>query len=257
MNIKKFNLIRKAMITQKNELLIKTEKSKDKDGNDVTQNVVKVADEAAGFIVHSIQNESVFKSDFGITNIKAFIKVLKEFDTFEEKQTEIVFKSDKKKIVFKKQMGDSIVDLKIPKYDLTDYDHFVITKEDVENIREALKNPLSETVTFSINKEDKLFFTIGGIESDENSFELEVKDLVRKERSGIESKFNLKFQYVKALFDVVDIDEEGNNMLMALTDGEDHPLIFVEKNPISTTKYYIACTPRIVDEFGGTDELEL
>ena len=125
----------------------------------------------------------------------------------------------------------------------------------ITDIQTGLKNDLSDYASLKVDSKNKLILKIGELEY-ENTFELEIKEVERKDKTDTsEIKFLTKLGYVNRLFDSLNIEEADNKVNLALKN--DNMLILIEKNSLTNTKFFIAPVAGDDDEDGELDESEI
>lgn len=218
------------------EVLIKSFTAKEK-SKEVEKNSVTVADPSLTFIVYSSQDK-YFDDEFGLKNVNEFLKNYKNFDTVKESKNSIIFSDKEKKITFRKLDSDVVDEIPIPKIDVKGYTYISLTKTDIEKILDGYKEnkDLSDYASFSIDKKDNLTMKIGE-EDYENIFELKVAKI--KRTGDAEIKFITDINNSHKLFKSLDNHRDGNKVTMYLKDNSS-PMVIVESNPVTLTKYYIA-----------------
>ena len=239
MDTKKFNFLKKVL-GLRNEVLIKTAKTKEGE-----KNFVQVVDGNFSYMVQSTQHEKVFDGTFGLKNVKAFLKVAEEFDSFEVGKHEIIIKDDTRKFTFRKLLPDTVTDFELPEVKSDGYVNIALTSDDIKEIKTGLKNNLSDYGSLIITSDNKLVLKIGISSPFTNIYEQVIKD-IKREDDETEIIFNGKLADLTRLFDSFNIEEEDNKVNIALK--PDQPLIVIERNSISNTKYFIALSVDDDDE---------
>jgi hypothetical protein len=239
----------KKVVGLQDEIIIKTTTTQE-NGNDVMKSSVCVSDEDHGFVVYSIQNGFAFSgSNFGIRNVKTFLKHIGSFKEIEETDNNVVFSDETQKITYRKLDSAMLTDYPIPTIDPKGYVSIPINKSDIENINKGLGNKFSDYARIIIDG-DKVIFKIGEL-AYENFYEVELKKLAKTEAHKV--VFLSKVDYFEKLFKYLSLDNnaiEGENTI-ALFIKNDCPLICVEKNNLTSTKFFIA---NIARDEGSTEE---
>jgi len=218
-----FNFLKKV-VGLFEEVLVK---EKDEGSN------IIVADEHSGYIVNSTQKKSPFSKNgnFGLKNIKSFLKAVKDYGEIEETDMDLTFCTDKKKFTFKKLGQETVAEITPRPIDTKGYITIGLTKEELDEMKEGLKNNISNYVSLIVEgKEFK--FKIGGKISYENIYEQKIKELTRKETSTI--TFLTSLSYMNRFLNTLD---EGSKVAILLKQGS--PMIGLEANEFSTTKTFI------------------
>jgi len=251
---KDFNFLKKVNGIR-DEIIIKRSKVKEKSkgenkGNEVEYdvNTVVVMDDVDSYMVQTTQLTPMFTGDnFGLKNIKAFLKAVSTYGEMEEHEDNIIFSTDKKKMTYRKLDAATITGVKsLPVIDTAGYVSIQLTKEEIKSVQEGLKNDLSDYASLRITPDNKLILKIGELSYD-NIYEQEVKEITRKDvKDKSEIKFLSKLNYLKRLFENVDDDSKASLFLKAGS-----PLIFVEKSAQTHTKTFIAPA---MDEEDSEDE---
>jgi hypothetical protein len=129
---------------------------------------------------------------------------------------------------------------KLPDLDTAGYTPIQLGKEEIEEIQEGLKNDLSDYASLFLGADNKLIMKIGEMSYD-NLFEMEIKEITRKETTPI--KFLTKLNYLNRLFTTLDKESKVTLFLKAAA-----PLICVEKSANTHTKTFIASVADGSDE---------
>jgi hypothetical protein len=234
-----FNFLKKVQgLNKSGEVLVRKSKTNDKEVN-----TVLVADDTFTYEVQATQLNPVFSGDkFGLKDIKSFLKTIATYGEMEEKDNEIVFGADKKKITYRKLDEATIQPVTLPNLDTAGYTPIQFNKEEIDEIKAGLKNEFSDYASFSLGSDSKLRLKVGEMTYD-NLFELEVKDVERKELKGAEIKFLTKLNHLSRLFNSFD---ENSKVTMYLKAGQ--PLICIEKNELTHTKTFIASALPVDEE---------
>jgi hypothetical protein len=218
----------------RDDILIKRVKVPEKGKEEKEVSMVLVADEYFSYMVQATQLAPAFTGEkFGLKNIKAFLKAVTTYGEMEEKDNEIVFTSLKKKTTYRKLDESTIQPVKLPDLDTKGYISIPLTKEDIKEIQEGVKNDLSDYASMIITAENKLVMKIGEMSYD-NIYEQEIKEITRPEPTP-EIKFLTKLTYLTRLFMLID---EDSKVTLYLKAGS--PLICIEKGTVANTKTFIA-----------------
>jgi len=121
----------------------------------------------------------------------------------------------------------------LPKIDSANYSVIALEKADIERILVGMKNTFSDYASFVVDN-GKLLFRIGFLDY-ENIYEVEVKTVAP---TAEKITFLSKLEYFERLFKSLDISEENNAVNLFIK--PDAPLICLEKNDMTTTKYFVA-----------------
>jgi len=213
-----FNFLKKISGIDVDQVIIK--KMTSKDNREV--NMAIAINESADHAIQSIKLSSIFnsKEDFGLRNIKLFFSAIKEYGEMDENEINIVFSNEKSKITFRKSLKNSITKHNFPDVDLSSYIAISLSINEVNRIREGLKNNFSDYVFF-ILKDNKLSMKIGKFMY-ENVYEEDIKSVESDDRN---IEFVTSLKRLSKFFSHLDDDSKFTLYLK-----EDSYLVFLEKN---------------------------
>jgi len=246
-----FNFLRKVMGLRDDILIkrVKVQEKGKKEEKEVT--TVIVADEYFSYMVHATQLTPVFTGEqFGLKNIKGFLKAVITYGKMTERDNDVVFSSAKKKITYRKLDESTIQPVKLPDLDTTGYTAIQFTKDEIKEVQDGLKNDLSDYASLAVTADNKLMLKIGEMSYD-NIYEQELKEITRKDpKDKSEIKFLTKLTYLTRLFTTLDTDSKVTIFMKASS-----PLICLEKNEITNTKTYIAAVADSEEDEEKIDEI--
>jgi hypothetical protein len=230
-----FNFIKK-IVGLREDVLVKKVKLKD-DKNEKNVSMVVVPNESYSYMVQVVQKDVIFDGDlFGIRDVKSFVKSTSEFTEMSESDNDLEFTSPNRKLVYRKVDAKAMTDFNLPAVDRTGYVTIPLNATEIKEIKDSLKNDLSDYASFVINTKNKLVLKIGLLPT-ENYFQAEIKTVEREGKEEIQ--FLSKLAHFKRFFDTLEAVAENKVVILLKNQS---PFMGIEKNDILTAKTFIATT---------------